>query len=77
MEKEDVLEESEEPEPTMLSYLADQFSSLFRKNTLQEGVSKNLAAAKQQASINIFTVASGLLYEVRYILARCLQASTL
>jgi len=77
MEKEDVLEESEEPEPTMLSYLADQFLSLFKKNTLQGGVSKDLAAAKQQAGINIFTVASGLLYEVRHNLARCLQASTL
>jgi len=68
MEKEDVLEESEEPKPTMLRNLANQFLSLFRKNAVQGDASKDLAVAKRQASINIFTVASGLLYEVRYIL---------
>ncbi|KAL9710152.1 killer toxin resistant protein [Leucoagaricus gongylophorus] len=63
MEKEDVLEEREEPKLTIFENLANQFLSLFKRNIVQEGVGKEFAQVKQQPGINIFTVASGLLYE--------------
>lgn len=70
MEKEDVLEEREEPKLTIFENLANQFLSLFKRNIVQEGVGKEFAQVKQQPGINIFTVASGLLYEVRDIPAK-------
>ncbi|KAF5357223.1 hypothetical protein D9756_006756 [Leucocoprinus leucothites] len=61
MEKEDVLEEEEEPESTVLESLTSKFMSFFKNDEQDTG--KELSVVKQQADINIFTVASGLLYE--------------
>jgi hypothetical protein len=47
-------------------------SSLFKTKTQEEAPVTDVAVAKnetQQADINIFTVASGLLYEVREMLS--------
>jgi UDP-glucose:glycoprotein glucosyltransferase len=64
MEGEDVLEEEKQAEPTMVESLTDKFMSFFRTKDVQGDAGKSLAVVKQQADINIFTVASGLLYEV-------------
>jgi UDP-glucose:glycoprotein glucosyltransferase len=62
METEDVLEAEKKAEPTLLESLASKLKSIFKPKDVQGGES---GVMKQQADINIFTVASGLLYEVR------------
>ncbi|KXN87330.1 UDP-glucose:glycoprotein glucosyltransferase [Leucoagaricus sp. SymC.cos] len=63
MEKEDVLEDELEHEPTVLESLTSKLMSMFKTNHVDESAGKELSVVKQQADINIFTVASGLLYE--------------
>lgn len=66
MENEDVLEEEKGAEPTVLESLKSRVWSIFK--TKEEEVEKEsaLTVMKEQAEINIFTVASGMLYEVRF-----------
>ncbi|PPQ69221.1 hypothetical protein CVT24_000018 [Panaeolus cyanescens] len=60
-EKEDVLAEADEEESkSVFEEFTDRFKSLFGSAKKD---SKDLVPVKQQADINIFTVASGLLYE--------------
>ena len=69
---------------TIVSRFVDFFSAFFSYNALirrissvksifnsEKATSKDLIRVQQQADINIFTVASGLLYEVSYCLWRC------
>lgn len=64
MEREDVLKEEEQPEPSVMENLTNKLMSIFKSKEPQQEEEKGLAVAKEQADINIFTVASGLLYEV-------------
>ncbi len=63
MESEDVLEGPKGTEPSTLENLKNKVFSIF-KSKQPEVNEKSLAITKEQADINIFTVASGLLYEV-------------
>lgn len=63
MEGEDVLEEPKGGEPSTLESFKNKMFSMF-KGKQSEVNDKSLATRKEQADINIFTVASGLLYEV-------------
>ncbi|KAF9447216.1 glycosyltransferase family 24 protein [Macrolepiota fuliginosa MF-IS2] len=60
MEAEDVLEEERVDEPTILDSLKNKVWSIFMGEHKEE---KAVVPVKEQADINIFTVASGLLYE--------------
>ncbi|EKM75357.1 hypothetical protein AGABI1DRAFT_46617 [Agaricus bisporus var. burnettii JB137-S8] len=57
MEWEDVLDEEENSEASVMGSFTNKFMSMFGKEE------KGMTAVEEQADINIFTVASGLLYE--------------
>jgi UDP-glucose:glycoprotein glucosyltransferase len=57
MENEDVLDEEENPELGVVENFTNKFMSMFGKE-------QGMTVVEEQADINIFTVASGLLYEV-------------
>ncbi|KAF9478976.1 hypothetical protein BDN70DRAFT_807681 [Pholiota conissans] len=65
----DVLEEPEaEKSKGIFDDLSDKVLSIFKSK--KDAISTDVVPVKQQADINIFTVASGLLYEARIICSR-------